>query len=136
MKIGGMKKQDFIFAAAVLAAALLSGGIFWARSGGNGAADGVLEITIDGELYGSYPLEEGREIEIASAYGKNIIVIEKGSARVSGADCPDLICVGMGEISRDGETICCLPHRLILAVKTEVTESPLTLTPRTLPSSP
>ena len=129
-----MKKHDLIFAAAVLAAALLSGVIYWGRSGGGVAAGGVLEITIDGELYGRYPLEEGREIEVASAYGKNQVVIEKGSARVKGADCPDLICAGMGEISLEGETICCLPHRLILTVK--VTESPPASAPRTLPSFP
>lgn len=111
-------KRDLIFAAAVLAAAAVSGLFFWI--GGRSDAEeegGMLEITIDGELYGNFPLDEDTEMTIASPYGSNTVVIEQGRAYVKEADCPDRICEGMQEIARDGEIICCLPHRLFLTVR-------------------
>ena len=102
--------------AAVLAVTLISGFLFWGRSGGK-ADGGIVEITIDGEVYGAYPLTEAQEVNMVSSYGKNTVVIEAGEAYVREADCPDKICVGIGKISRDGETICCLPHRLILTIE-------------------
>lgn len=112
-------KKDFIFAAAVLVAAIILGVVFWIRGSRNVAetAGGVLEITIDGELYGSYPLKQEQEIDIVSSYGRNTVVIEEGKAFVKEADCPDKICVGMPKIAQEGEVICCLPHRMFLAVK-------------------
>ncbi len=32
------------------------------------------------------------------------------------ADCPDKVCVGMRRISKSGETIVCLPHKLVIAI--------------------
>ncbi len=112
-------QKDVIFIAAALAAALVLGLFFWIR-GGESKADiggGVLEMTIDGALYGSYPLHKEQEIDVASSYGRNTVVIKEGSAYVTEADCPDKICVGMPKIAQEGEVICCLPHRLFLTVK-------------------
>lgn len=111
-------KKDLILAAAVLAAAAISGLYFWI--GGRNKAEtegGMLEITIDGELYGEFPLDEDKEMVVTSSYGSNTVVIEQGRAYVTGADCPDKICEGMQKIARDGEIICCLPHRLFLTVR-------------------
>lgn len=112
-------QKDFIFVAAVLVATIILGVVFWIRGSRSATktAGGVLEITIDGELYGSYPLKQEREIEVVSSYGRNMVVIEDGKAFVKEADCPDKICVGMPRISQEGEVICCLPHRLFLNVK-------------------
>ncbi len=114
-------KKDICLAAAVLAAALVSGLLFRHDNSKNraGSADGVLEVTIDGALYGSFPLKEDMETTITTSYGSNTVVIEQGRAYVREADCPDKICAGMSGISQDGEMICCLPHRLFLAVRTE-----------------
>lgn len=112
-------QKDVIFVAAALAAALILGLLFW-RKGGESKADmagGVLEITIDGALYGSYPLNKEQEMEVVSSYGRNTVVIKEGGVSVTAADCPDKICVGMPKIAQEGEVICCLPHRLFLNVK-------------------
>lgn len=111
-------KKDLIFIAAVLAAAVILGLYFWIGSRNKERTEnGMLEITIDGELYGIYPLKEDTEMIVNSRYGSNTVVIEQGRAYVKEADCPDKICVGMQEIARDGEIICCLPHRLFLTVR-------------------
>lgn len=111
--------KDICLVAAVLTAALVLGLVFRHDNGKNraGNADGVLEITIDGELYGTFPLKEDMETTVATSYGSNTVVIEQGKAYVREADCPDKICAGMPKISRDGEIICCLPHRLFLTVR-------------------
>lgn len=110
-------RKDLCLAAAVLMAALVLGLYFRGAVGQQTESGGdMLEITIDGVPYGTFPLDEDREMTVTSSYGSNIVVIEAGRAFVREADCPDRICVGMSEISRDGGVICCLPHRLILAV--------------------
>lgn len=111
------RKKDICLAAAVLTAALVLGFVFWHDKNQAGNADGVLEITVDGELYGNFPLKEDMETTIHTSYGSNTVVIERGRVYVREADCPDKICEGMQKISHDGEVICCLPHRLFLTVR-------------------
>jgi len=36
---------------------------------------------------------------------------------VTDADCPDRLCVKQRAISKQGETIVCLPHRLIVKIE-------------------
>jgi len=112
-------RKDFILVAAVLAAAVILAFVY---QDGNGkkkgeSIGGVLEITVDGEIYGTYPLDQEQEINVVSSYGRNTVAIEANAAYVTEADCPDKICEGMRKISRDGEMICCLPHRLLLTVR-------------------
>ncbi len=106
-----MKKGDIILISAILvlaAAVLLLSG----RS-----ADGArLVVTVDGELFGSYSLGEDREIRIGSS---NICVIRDGEVSMSEADCPDRVCVRSKPIRREGETIVCLPNRVILSITGE-----------------
>ena len=112
-------KKDLFLVAAVLAAAVILLLIYQGRNGKSReeSIGGVLEITVDGEVYGTYPLEKEQEIEVVSPYGRNTVVIEQNTAYVTEADCPDKICEGMQRISHDGEMICCLPHRLFLTVR-------------------
>ncbi len=112
-------RKDILLAAAVLAAVVVLLFLYQGRNGKDAeeSADGVLEITVDGEVYGRYPLNQEQEINLVTAYGKNTVVIEDDTAYVIEADCLDKICVEMQKISRDGEMICCLPHRLILTVR-------------------
>lgn len=51
-----------------------------------------------------------------SGDNRNIIVIEKGKVSVIDANCPDKICVEHKEIDSVGETIICLPHKLIVEI--------------------
>lgn len=112
-------KKDMMMVAAVLAAAVILTLIYQYKNGNHKAesTDAILEITIDGELYGTYPLNEEQKIDVISSYGRNTVVIKENAATVTEADCPDKICAEMQKISQDGEIICCLPHRLFLTVR-------------------
>ena len=67
-------------------------------------------------LYGEYSLKENRTVQIVTDKGENTLCIENGRAYISSADCPDLLCVRQGGIEKDGESIVCLPHRVIVTV--------------------
>lgn len=75
-----------------------------------------VRITIDGEIYGEYSLSENRTITMEERLGYNRLIIEKGSAYMAEADCADQYCVAYKPISKSGETIICLPHRLVVEV--------------------
>lgn len=71
----------------------------------------------DGQRAESFPLSEDRTFEIVSANGTNRLVISDGEAYLTNADCPDRLCVQMGKIKYDGQTIVCLPHKVIIAIE-------------------
>ena len=71
-------------------------------------------VTVDGRETARYPLSEPGRFELNG--GTNILVIENGEARVVEAHCPDKLCVRQGAISRSGETIVCLPNKLVVTV--------------------
>jgi len=110
-----MKKSDFGFAAAVLGAAVL---IYFGFSFLHEKEGAYVQVTVDGEVYGEYPLYEEKRVrlEYEGWKGFNELVIENGKASVVSADCPDKICVRQKAISRTGESIVCLPHKLVITI--------------------
>ncbi len=104
------RRADLLLIAGLL---LLALGLFAAFRlfGGEGA---YAVVTVDGRETGRYPLSESGRFELNG--GSNILVIEDGAARVTEANCPDKLCVRQGAISRSGETIVCLPNRLVVTV--------------------
>lgn len=79
----------------------------------------TVEIRVDGKLYGVYSLsQEIHEDIITDKDGKqlNRFVISNGTAFVETATCPDGICSAHSPIFRTGESIVCLPHRLVITV--------------------
>ena len=59
----------------------------------------------------------GHTIPIQTEYGYNLLEIGDQRVRVIEADCPDKIDVKQGYISRVGETIVCLPNKLVIEIK-------------------
>ena len=105
-----MKKNDWILIAAVLAvSAVFLGGYFCRPQ----QKDGAAVVTIDGEVFGSWPLSEDRTVEIGDG---NRLVIKDGKADMVWADCPDKLCVNQKAISREGESIICLPNKVVVSI--------------------
>lgn len=106
-----MKKSDVLLACGVLLAALV---LFLAlRPGGAGA---WAVVTVDGREAARYPLGEDRTVTLGEA-AYNVLEISGGGAAVVEANCGDHTCVRTGRISREGETIVCLPHRLTVRIE-------------------
>ncbi len=74
-------------------------------------------VTIDGTVKEELKLVKDAEVKIVTAEGYNIIKVQDGKAYVAEADCRDHICVRHQPISVEGETIVCLPHKLVVEVK-------------------
>lgn len=108
-----MKKGDaFIILIAVL---LLCVWIFPSHKGEEAA------IYINGELYRRLPLSEDASLVVESEFGTNTVVIERGTVRVTDADCDGKDCE-KDTISKTARSIVCLPNRLSIIIEGEKTE--------------
>lgn len=61
----------------------------------------------------------GEKIRIDTPYGYNIFEIGDGSIRSIESDCKEKIHIKQGWISSPGQTLVCLPHKLVVEIKTE-----------------
>lgn len=114
-------RNDLLFIVALLTvAAVVAIYLFVFR----GTGDNV-KVTVDGELYGVYSLKQDIIEDIhtgADGSQLNRLIISDGKAYVEAATCPDGICAAHRPIFRDGESIVCLPHRVVITVATENTD--------------
>lgn len=113
------KKWDIIIIVILLCISLIPELVFGVIMGKhyNGT---YAEITIDGKFYKKINLSEHRgedQIDITTSYGDNIINVKDKSIKVIDADCKDKICVRSGFISEPGQIIVCLPHKLMIEIK-------------------
>ena len=116
-KSGGRKlRNDIIFIATLLAVVICLGlGIYLLRPEGD-----FVVVTVDGVEYGRYPLHTDTTVEIRTGENgeqRNLLVIQDGKAYVENASCPDGICAGHRPINKTGESIVCLPHKVVVTVK-------------------
>lgn len=107
-----MKKRDIGLIGIVLLIAFLCWFIPYIR-GQFTYKEAQLRITVDGEEYGVYSLEEDQVIHIGDT---NVCVIKDGYVTMTEADCPDHLCMQQKRISKEGGTIVCLPNRVVLEI--------------------
>lgn len=62
------------------------------------------------------PLDANDALDVSTSLGANTIVVEDGAARIIDADCPGKDCMHQRPISKPGEQLVCLPHRLWVEV--------------------
>lgn len=87
----------------------------------------TVTVEVDGQLIGTYELSVDRTVEIRTGGDQaeiNVLVISGGEAFVESATCPDGICSSHRPISREGESIVCLPHRVVITVRRSGGEAP------------
>ena len=113
-----IKKNDLFLIAAVLAIAfaILIGVRFWQKK--NTGDSAVVVVTVKGQVYGTYPLNEDYQEKITFKDGSyNTLSIKDGKVSVSDASCPDQICVKHLPIHYSKESIVCLPNKLVIDIK-------------------
>lgn len=100
----------------VLAGILLSAWIFYPDN----AEAAYVEVRQNGSAILTLPLDKDIEKTITDNDGRtNTFQIREQSVVMVHADCGDKTCVNTGKISRTGESIVCLPHRLVLEIISE-----------------
>lgn len=113
-------KNDIILIVGILAAISVAALVFFlSREPGD-----TVIITVDGMIFGEYRLDEDRTVEIRSKDGINVLVIEDGRAFVSDASCPDGICAKHRPIMHDGDSIICLPNKVVITVTSRRSDAP------------
>ena len=112
-------RNDILLVAILLAVVCASGlAFFLLRGEGN-----TVEITVDGQPFGTYSLGQDAFVPIVTERGTNTLVIRDGRAWVEEASCPDGICAAHRPIARDGESIVCLPNRVVITVRASGADS-------------
>ena len=78
---------------------------------------GYVSVQMDGQTVMELPLSEDTQVLLGEDGHTNTLVIRNGTAQVMEADCPDQICVRQGAVQYEGESIVCLPHKLIVTIE-------------------
>lgn len=109
-----MKRNDFILIVIILAVA--AAGLLYMNIM-NKDGDMVI-IKVDGKVYKELPLNKDATLKIKGAgHGWNELIIKNGKADIVDADCPDKLCVKQRAIEKDGETLVCLPNKVIVEIE-------------------
>lgn len=108
-----IKKRDFILIFMLLIAAAVSYGIWYFRDAGEREC---VVVSVDKEQYAKYSLlDDGTyTIDIDGEY--NIVKISSGYVSVTDASCPDKICVHEKAINKGGQSIICLPNKMVVTI--------------------
>jgi hypothetical protein len=77
----------------------------------------IIEVWFDGELLSTHNLQEQyREILFERNGMRNLIIIEDNGTFIKEANCPTQQCVHQGMVTKNNQSIVCLPHKLIVKV--------------------
>lgn len=117
-KTPSKKRYDLLLLAALVLVGLgLTAFVLLSRM--NSASDG-LTVTIrqDNEVVATLPLDEDATYAVQSEDGgtTNLVVIEDGTVHMEEADCPDQLCVKQGKIRYAGDSLICLPNRVVVEI--------------------
>ena len=104
-----MKKADIITVVCFLSAALIIFGVISAfkKQGETVVIKKNNTVVYEGSLY------TDKKIELDG----NTAVIKNGYAYMESAKCKNQICVHTNKISSKGETVICLPNKVIIEIK-------------------
>lgn len=101
----------------LVAALLILGGALALYLHATRQTGGYVSVQAEGTQIMELTLSENRRLTLGSGEHTNLLVIENGTAQVVEASCPDQVCVRQGAIQYAGESIVCLPHRLVVTVE-------------------
>ena len=108
-----MKKNDFILLGILIffiMILLFFVNIYWSHKGE------VVEVLVNGEIQAQFSLYEDIDYKIETESGYNLLRIEDGEAYILEASCPDQLCVHQKKISEDGESLICLPNKVVVRI--------------------
>ena len=104
-----MKKGDFVIIGTVAVALVLSIVLLvsFSKTGTS------VVIKQDDEIIYNDSINKNATIQT----GTNTITVKNGEVYVSEAVCKNQICVNSGKISKKGESIVCLPNKVVVEIK-------------------
>lgn len=122
-----IKKWDILLIATLLILSFIPEGIFYLTGNDASVSRTYAVIQVDGKVYKEIPLSghHGTDmIPIQTDEGYNLVVVRDESVGITEADCPDKICISEGFVSKPGATVVCLPHKVLVEVKSAGDDEP------------
>lgn len=117
-----MKKKDwYVIMAGILAAAAAW---FIINRPVKEPGSSMVVIYKDGREYERLPLGRNDTVTLKGDNGSvNVVRIQDGKAEMLEANCPDQICVHTRPAEKDGQSVICLPNRVVIEIKSTEKES-------------
>ena len=111
---------DLVLIAALFLIGLGLAGAYYLKNMQSDGMEKVVIVSVAGEQVQRYPLDRDLEVMLSGVNGgSNHLHIADGQAWLSEASCPDKVCVHMGKISREGQSIICLPNQVVVEIAEE-----------------
>ncbi|RKQ33931.1 NusG domain II-containing protein [Oceanobacillus halophilus] len=123
-----VKTWDIILIVLLILLSFLPFGIFTYQQAAQAGNDSTLVavITVDNQETRRVPLTGNTETEVfdivVSEHEKNTVEVDHEHIRIKSATCSDQVCVRTGAISKPGETIVCLPHKIVIEIQSTTNE--------------
>jgi len=114
-KLCGLRVQDV-----VLGSVLVFASVFWlaAPSGAGDAGAAAAKVYHAGRQVGELRLDRRETLSFTYEAGRITVEAVPGKGvRISEANCPAKVCVHAGWIDKPGETIACLPNKLLVELE-------------------
>jgi hypothetical protein len=106
-----IKPGDYWIIAILIAATVISWFLVTNQARGSRAivyADGRESAIID--------LAKNSRVEVQGPLGCSVVQCKEGRLKMIASPCPNQVCVRMGEISRRGSTIVCVPNHILIRI--------------------
>ena len=114
-----MRRNDQILIVAILAIAIVIGCVNWIDYQGIDP-DACLVVSQDGEEVQRYALAVDQAVTITQGEEVcNVAEIRDGVVTMIEADCPDHLCMKQRSISKNGQSIICLPNQIVLTIRSQ-----------------
>lgn len=109
------RRNELLLMAGLILIILALFGVNWLAAQKKGA---LVEVSVEGKVVDTFHLNENVDIVIRGYNGgTNHLIIKDGGAFISEASCPDKVCVRQGTIRERGQSIVCLPNKMIVTIK-------------------
>lgn len=111
-----LRSRDAALLIFIIIGAGIVGTVMWFMR--NGQTADKVSVKVDGRVVYSDTLTKDTELNVEGFEGGyNHVVINGGKVSVTDADCPDKVCINSGEIEKNGQTIVCMPHRMVVEIE-------------------
>lgn len=120
-----IKKMDIVIIAVLILLSFTPHLIFF-KTSQKSSKNNYAIIKVDGKIHkkiGLSNVKKSEKVNLNLPNGKNTLLIKNNSIQMDSANCNDALCVKQGNISKVGQTIICLPHKLIIEIKGDELDS-------------
>lgn len=120
-----LKKMDVVIIS-TLAILSFTPQLIFSKSSDKDNLPTYAHIAVSGETYRNVMLCDKNEkdtITIKNDDHVNTILVENKTVKIIDANCKDSTCIKQGTISKVGDTLVCLPHKLIIEIKGEKSDN-------------